>query len=84
MKPDLFNMTTDQYYHLEFRRASRAALSCLTASNTCTIAGIALGIYGHVFPAVIAALLACLFALFTAQNYAQSSRLFEMAQKRIR
>ena len=77
-------MNTNEYYHREFRRASRAALSCLTASNTCTIAGIALGLYGHVFPAVVAALLACLFALFTAQNYTQSSRLFKMAQKRIR
>ena len=77
-------MTTDQYYHLEFRRASRAALSCLTTSNICTIAGIALGLYGHVFPAVVSAIFACLFALFTAQNYAQSSRLFKMAQKRIK
>ena len=84
MKPDLFAMTTDQYYRLEFRRASRAALSCLTASNICTIAGIAMGLYGHVFPAVVSAILACLFALFTAQNYAQSSRLFKMAQKRIK
>jgi amino acid transporter len=77
-------MNTNEYYHLEFRRASRAALSCLTASNICAITGIALGLCGHVFPAVIAALLACLFALFTAQNYAQSSRLFKMAQKRIK
>ena len=77
-------MNTNEYYHREFRRASRAALSCLTASNTCTITGIALGLYGHAFPAVVAALLACLFALFTAQNYTQSSRLFKMAQKRIR
>lgn len=77
-------MNTNEFYHREFRRASRAALSCLTASNTCTITGISLGIYGHVFPAVVAALLACLFALFTAQNYTQSSRLFKMAQKRIR
>jgi len=77
-------MNTNEFYHREFRRASRAALSCLTASNTCTITGIALGLYGHVFPAVVAALLACIFALFTAQNYAQSSRLFKMAQKRIR
>jgi amino acid transporter len=84
MKTDLFTMTTDQYYYLEFRRASRAALSCLTASNICAITGIALGLYGHVFPAVIAAILACLFALFTAQNYTQSSRLFKMAQKRIK
>jgi amino acid transporter len=84
MKTDTFTMTTDQYYRLEFRRASRAALSCLTASNICTITGIAMGLYGHVFPAVIAAILACLFALFTAQNYTQSSRLFKMAQKRIR
>jgi len=77
-------MDTNEFYHREFRRASRAALSCLTASNICTITGIALGLYGHVFPAVVAALLACLFALFTAQNYTQSSRLFKMAQKRIR
>ena len=77
-------MNTNEYYHREFRRASRAALSCLTASNTCTITGIALGLYGHVFPAVVSAILACLFALFTAQNYTQSSRLFKMAQKRIR
>jgi len=77
-------MNTNEFYHREFRRASRAALSCLTASNTCTITGIALGLYGHVFPAVVAAILACIFALFTAQNYTQSSRLFKMAQKRIR
>jgi len=77
-------MNTHEFYHREFRRASRAALSCLTASNICTIAGMAIGFHGHVFPAVVAALLACIFALFTAQNYAQSSRLFKMAQKRIR
>ena len=77
-------MNTSEFYHREFRRASRAALSCLTASNTCTIAGISMGLYGHIFPAIVAALLACLFALFTAQNYTQSSRLFKMAQKRIR
>jgi len=77
-------MDTNEFYHREFRRASRAALGCLTASNTCTITGIALGLYGHVFPAVVAAIIACIFALFTAQNYAQSSRLFKMAQKRIR
>ena len=77
-------MNTNEYYHREFRRASRAALSCLTASNACTITGISLGLYGHVFPAVVSALLACLFALFTAQNYTQSSRLFKMAQKRIK